>query len=235
MKTAVSILGSILLATLFLGCELIEQDPSLEQDNLPDDNKGAVTIVFNGGPFPAKTLVPPVVMEVSGYDIQGTLEGGGDSFQTSIQVDESFSRSGLTPGLWTILVDARNADGTIIGDGDSTAQISAGSITTVQIEIAPLSEVGTLDLMVQWPKKVFDSDDIVVTLTPAITPDPVFTIKTQDQRREGTYLNSAIPAGYYLLTLRLIGDGVPVWGIAEAVRILAGETTSQIYTYTPPY
>ncbi|MCK5008827.1 MAG: hypothetical protein KAR73_15640, partial [Spirochaetales bacterium] len=138
------------------------------------------------------------------------------------------------PGLWTISVNAINPGGHIIGDGDSTAQISAGSITTVQIEIALLSEVGTLDLMVQWPKKEFDSDDIVVTLTPAITPDPVFTIKTQDQRREGTYLNSAIPAGYYFVTLQLIGDGVLVWGIAEAVRILAGETTSQTYTYTPP-
>ena len=234
MKTALSILGSILLVTLFLGCELIEQDPSLEQGDLPDTDKGAVTIVFNGGLSSSKTLKPPVVMEVNRYDIQGTLEGGGDSFQKTVPVGQSFSQSGLTPGLWTILVDARNADGTIIGDGGSTAQISAGSTTTVQIEIAPLSEVGTLDLMVQWPKKEFDSDDIVVTLTPAITPDPVFTIKTQDQRREGTYLNSAIPAGYYFLTLQLIGDGVPVWGIAEAVRILAGETTSQIYTYTPP-
>jgi len=233
MKIVARILACILLVGLFLGCELIERDSSPEQGEPPDSDKGAVTIVFNSGPL-SKTLVPPAEMVISTYDIQGTIEGGGDGFQETVLVGQSFSQGGLTPGLWTISVGAINPGGIIIGDGVTTAQISAGYTTTVQIEIAPLSEVGALDLMVQWPKKVFDSDDIVVTLTPAITPDPVFTIKTQDQRREATYLNSAIQPGYYFLTLQLIGDGVLVWGIAEAVRILAGETTSQIYTYRPP-
>ena len=236
MKTTTRILVGILLVILFLGCNLIERDLSLERRDLPDKEKGSVTIVINGALPSAKTLVPAVLMVISTYDIQGALDGGGDSFQTTIGVNDPFSHSGLTPGLWTISVDARNADGIIIGDEETTAQITPGSTTTVQIEIAPVTGDGTLDLTIQWPKKAFDSDAVDATLTPTITPDGTlaFRIKTQADLREGTYLNSAIPAGYYFLTLHLIGNSVTVWGIAEAVRILAGETTSQIYTYTPP-
>jgi len=236
MKTTKAIGVGVIVLALFFGCELTEQDLSREQSDLPDEDKGAVTIVINGGLFSAKTLVPAVSMVISTYDIRGTLDGGGDSFQETVPIDQSFSQGGLSPGIWTISVDAINADGVIIGEGETTAPIIAGSQTTVQIEIGPVSGNGTLDLVVQWPKKAFSTDDIDSTLTPAITPDGTltFSIKTQGQNREGTYLNSAVPAGYYFLTLQLIGDGVRVWGIAEAVRILAGETTSQTYTYTPP-
>ena len=231
MKTAARILVGILLVILFLGCSLTERDLSLERRDLPDKEKGSVTIVINGALPSAKTLVPG--MEIKTYDVVGNLVDGDDNFQKTIEVGQSFSQSGLTPGVWTITVDAINEDGIIIGRGGTTAEITAGYITTVQIEIGPLSGNGTLDLTIQWPKKEFGTDDVVVTLTPTITPDPVFTKKTNADLRVGTYLNSAIPAGYYFLTLQLIGDGVPVWGIAEAVRILAGETTSQIYIYPP--
>ena len=231
MKTAARILVGILLVILFLGCNLIERDLSLERRDLPDKEKGSVTIVINGALPSAKTLVPAVLMVISTYDIQGTLEGGGDSFQTTIGVNDPFSHSGLTPGLWTISVDARNADGIIIGDEETTAQITPGSTTTVQIEIAPVTGDGTLDLTIQWPKKAFDSID--ATLTPAITPDGTLEFTIEKDPLEGTYLNSAIPAGYYLLTLHLFSKKVRVWGIAEAVRILAGATTTQTYTYPP--
>ncbi|MBA7568625.1 hypothetical protein ES708_10359 [subsurface metagenome] len=127
--------------------------------------------------------------------------------------------------------------------GGTTAQITALSTTTVQIEVGPLSGDGTLELIIQWPKQELDNEEIVSTITPPVPPDYVstldFTIEKHAQLDTGTSLNSAIPAGYYFLTLRLIGDGVlgdgvTVWGIAEAVRILSGETTSKTYTYTPP-
>ena len=229
MKTAARILVSILLVTLFLGCSLTERELSPERRDLPDKEKGSVTIVFNGGPFPAKTLVPG--MEIKTYDVVGNLVDGDDNFQKTIKVGQSFSQSGLTPGVWTITVDAINEDGIIIGRGGTTADITPWSTTTVQIQIAPLSEQGTLDLKVQGPKKAFDSID--ATLTPAITPDGTLEFTIEKDPLEGTYLNSAIPAGYYLLTLHLFSKKVRVWGIAEAVRILAGATTTQTYTYPP--
>jgi hypothetical protein len=43
------------------------------------------------------------------------------------------------------------------------------------------------------------------------------------------YTNKEIEAGYYLLTLRLYDSVGQFWGIAEAVRIVAGQTTQKTW------
>jgi hypothetical protein len=231
MKTTGAILRAILLVCLVLGCNLVERDLSLEQGDPTDTDKGAVTIVFSSGIFSAKTLTPPVDMDVATLYIQGILQGGGGYFEDTVGVNDPFSQYGLIPGFWDILVDAKNIKGTTIGHGAATAHIVVGSSITVQIEITPLSGQGGLDLTVQWPKKVYSTVRIDAYLTLVGTANPVnlvFDIKPQNPK-DGSYTNNNLATGYYLLTIQMYGDEQFVWGTAEAVRIVAGATTVHVF------
>ena len=59
---------------------------------------------------------------------------------------------------------------------------------------------------------------------------PVFSLIPVKDPMKTTYRNTAIGAGYYLLLLRLYDGGVQFWGMTEAVRIVAGQTTSKTWT-----
>jgi hypothetical protein len=244
MKTAIRMLSTVLLASLIVSCPLLQRDYSAQEPDddieIPDDGLGVLKIDFSADIKDAKSLLPPISMDIGGFAVNGVLDGGNETFSEPVGVGESFSKYGLTPGLWNITVDALNTDepAVTIGRGTTTAQIYAGSVTVVQVMISPLPGIGTLDLTVIWAKKIFGSDSIDATLTPvlpAYAPDGklTFDIKTQGQNREGTFSDDAIPAGYYLLFLNLIGDGVIVLPIVEAVRILDGQITSATFTYTP--
>lgn len=232
MKTATRILMGIFLVIFCVSCRLVERDLSLDQVDPPDNDTGAVTIVFDSGIFSYKTLVPPVDMDIATLYIQGTLQGGGGYFDDTVGVNDPFSQYGLIPGSWDILVDALNAGGDTIGHGEATAPIVAGSVISVQIEITPLSGSGGIDLTVEWPKKDYSTVRIDAYLTLVGSANPVrieFDIKTQNPK-DGSYTNNSIATGYYLLTIQMYGDEQFVWGTAEAVRIIAGETTVSVFS-----
>ncbi len=112
--------------------------------------------------------------------------------------------------------------------------ISAGQVTSAQIQIPPLSGPGALQLTVQWTKGAHSGVSAVsslVSVSTGLDLAPVFSIPGKTPQK-ATYNNPSIEAGYYLLTLQLYDNGVQFWGIAEAVRIVAGQTTSQTWTTT---
>ena len=243
MKAAARIAGLIALVALIASCPLVERNLPAEEAKgetetgaaTPDSDSGTLTIDFSSIFASARTLVP-AGMSISRCDITGTLEGGGDSFAGSVGPGESFSRGGLAVGLWTIEIDAFNAGGTLVGHGETTARITAGSTTTARITIHPVPGNGTLSLTLRWGKSTFQSSSVRAVLSPAITADGTlrFRVRVEGDYRVGTYTSDAVPAGYYVLTLQLIGDGAVVWGTMEAVRIAAGLITEKTWTYAPP-
>jgi hypothetical protein len=241
MKTVIKVLGVLLLVGLVISCPLIGRDysispPDIEDIEVPDDGFGTLQVIFGAGTPAAKTLAPlPVELDIIRYEIEGTLEGGGDSFSASVDAGETLSQTGLTHGSWSISVDAINGDETTIGQGAGTAEIVAGESTTVRIMISPSGGLGTLDLRIEWKKQLFTSEEIVATVTPAIDDSNILNfgeIVEDANLHYGNYVNDAVPAGYYLVMMQLIGDEQQVWGIAEAVIIFEGATTSHTYTYT---
>jgi hypothetical protein len=227
---------------LVISCPLLQRDYSVKDPDggfeIPDDGLGVLKIDFSAGIKGAKNLLPPVSLDVGSYNISGTLEGGGDSFNVTIPVGESVVQGGLVPGLWTITVDALNTDtpAAIIGRGTNTAQIIASTVTSVQITITPLTGNGTLDLRIEYNKNLFSKDTIVATVTPQIDGSSTLTFKkhTLAELRYWTYLNDAVPAGSYVVVLDLREDSQSVWGIRELVLIVEGQITSKTYPYPPP-
>jgi hypothetical protein len=187
-----------------------------------------------------QTLVPPISMQIVSFDVQGTgPDPLNDTFSDLGNTSGVLELSELSPGLWTISVDGRNTDGTIIGHGqtDPPVLISAGQVTDAQITVAPLSGTGALGLTVGWKKGTHPGAAVqcsLLSMSAGTVADlaPDFQLVPKGDPMKAMYSTTTIEAGYYLLTLRLYDAGAQFWGIAEAVRIVAGQTTSQSWTAT---
>ena len=146
----------------------------------------------------------------------------------------------LSPGAWTISVEALNPyvegdpnrGGDVIGNGETDVTITEGTVTPANILITPLSGSGTLSLTVDWTEVTLQRPQFEATLTPSggSPIDLLFTLSPRPNPVKAEYSNADFPAGYYLLILQLRDRGSPVWGIAEAVRIVQDQTTSHTYT-----
>jgi hypothetical protein len=239
MKTAVRVLGLFLLTILLISCPLLQRDYSAQDsgDDLenPDVDLGVLEIDFSTGFAAVKTLSPAVTMDVDHYEVAGQHSEGLDEFSADVDFGNSLTQDGLVFGYWDITVNAINPEGFLIGDAITTVLITTGSTTSTQVTVTPVDGTGTLNLTVQWDKHLFREDGVTATVSPPIEGSDTLTFtEVKDPKlRIDTYPNEAVPAGYYLVTLQLNGDGQQVWSITEAVRILADQTTSATYTYAP--
>ena len=244
MKTALKTLIIVLMVILFISCPLLQRDYSIQQPGddveIPDDGLGVLEINFGTGLESAKSLPTPITMEIGSYTITGMLDGGGSSFDVPGQTGGSFTQNGLVPGLWNITVDGFNTDDppVAIGQGTTTAQITAGATTSVQITILPLPGDGTLEVIAQWSKEVFKKgervDAVIFPVPPVyapggnlLFPDP----GTQGAYRYSSFLSDPIPSGYYLITLQLFVDDVLQKTMVETLRIISGQITTGTVTF----
>ncbi len=69
--------------------------------------------------------------------------------------------------------------------------------------------------------QLIDADDTVQNLT--------FTINGEGN--EGTFSSNAIPAGYYILNVKLLDNNIYTMGAVEIVRIVEGETTTGSFNF----
>ena len=171
----------------------------------------------------AKTIVPDVEMVIASYDISGS---GPDSqtFSDTGITETTYIKNSLKVGAWSITVAARNASGEKIAEKTTAVAITAGETTTASITVIPVVGQGTLSLTLSWPALTIINPSINATLTPnGGSASPItFTIPGDS----ASYFDSTLSSGYYTLAIELKDGSTVVWGLAEAVRILAGEIAS---------
>lgn len=187
-------------------------------------NGDVTKLILNLSMSQSKTILPDIDMEPETYIITGNGPDG-DTFDASTD-ESSIEITGLIFGDWTINVEARNADDTIIGEGEGSTTILSGETSSIEIVVAPLDGVGTLDLTVNWDEEHVEYPEIEAQLIPQIgsTIDLTFLI----DGGTATYSNSALDTGYYTLTFSLFDDGVLCAGAVEVVRIVKDQTTEGI-------
>jgi hypothetical protein len=235
MRSAVVFVIAI-ASILTVGCDLTAHDSTPTDSLLSAGNKGTLVLTIEPGILLGKTLGPPISMEIASFDIRGRgPDPVNDHFESLANTAGFLWQGSLSPGLWTITADARNAAATIIGRGQTNPPvlIAAGAVTNAQITVAPLSGTGVLTLTVEWTKKAHPNASVQCSLISMSTGSdlaPVFTLIPQGDPFKATCSQDPIDAGYYLLLLRAYDAGVQFWGVTEAVRIVAGQTTSQIWT-----
>ena len=174
-----------------------------------------------------KTLLPPISMDTASYTVTGDGPNGA-SFSQSTSGDP-VTVEGLTFGTWTVTVNALNADGTVIGQGQAVATVTIGQNTTLAITVVPLGGTGDLDLSVTWTASL-QNPSIQASLVPPSGPSIGLNFAVSGN--QASYSGSSIAGGYYTLTLQLLEGSFPVMGAVEVVRIVSGQTTSGAYDFS---
>ena len=182
----------------------------------------------NDAIFVARTIEPALDMSIASYDVRGAGPNGATFEQLGL-AGQATTQASLVPGQWTVSVDGRNAQGTVIGAGSGSAQIVAGEITSLTIVIRPIQGNGTLDVTIRWPSGVLSQPWVVASLTPAMENPYSITFSLGGDKLSATYINTRVHSGYYTFVCQLYDGRDVVWGTVEAVRIVAGWTSSRVY------
>ena len=240
----------LILFVAFIGCNLVDRDFSLAEEDFADLTKGSLTLIMNGSAIPTtKTITPPVSMTVASYelifegpDVLASPPDYSGNFITSITSAGLYSKNNLAPGNWTVAVNAYNAVPTQIGainGGDDPAYVSftiaASDTLSLPITVVPISGNGDISLTVTWPDVEVPeaTADIIAYLgvtnissNSGLIPSFGITAGAPDNSAVYSTTGFAMAAGYYPLTLQLHNSGTLYWGWMESVRIVAGQTTS---------
>jgi len=198
-------------------------------------NSDATLKIILSNKMNTKAIEPDISMTVATYNITGVDEDNNAMTPvTNIPVSQtSVEMEGLPGGLWTITVTGLNAAGTSIGSGTGTVNVQEDQNATVAITVIPFTGNGALELTASWDPDLFSTSPFIhAHLIPLgssaddLTNRIVFTINSA----QGTaaYSNSAISAGYYMLSLELTDSSglVNYGGAADVVRIASGRTSS---------
>ncbi len=226
---------------VLVGCDLASRDFSLTEDDFSDLSKGTLMLLFDDSELPTKTIAPdPSDMIVERWEIRGSGPSG-DSFEDLTNTSGVLTRNGLTPGAWTLRVEAFNAVtggimiGAIGGASENTTPftIVGGQVNTLDVTIIPIIGTGTLGLTLDWPSGSVSNPTVDASLTPygSTTPETLTFLPDPPVNDIASYTDSVRVAGYYTIMLQLFEDGSTlVWGHLEAVRVIYQQTTSRTFT-----
>ncbi|MCP4129854.1 MAG: hypothetical protein GY754_02445 [bacterium] len=176
-----------------------------------------------------KTILPNIDMTPAAYTINGTGPNGAE-VNLSIS-DVSVDIPELAFGNWIISVDALNANDQLIARGSGAFSVHTGETTSADITVTPLAGNGTLTVTLEW-----NSDDTEVPSIEAQlinssdeVQDLSFTINSE--KDTGTFSASDIPAGYYVLSVKLLDNNIQTMGAVEIVRIVEGKTSTGSFIF----
>jgi hypothetical protein len=215
---------AVMTALLFAACS----SPVVPPTN--DQQTGSLLVSLTED-INTRMLAPPIDMMAASYKVTGVGPGGAAFSGTT--TGASMTMAGLVVGDWTIMVNASNTAADIIGSGTASAAVMTGVTTEVMVNVIPISGTGSLTLMASWP----EADVPLPTITASLTP--MGTQQSSPQSLDfvisgatASYTSTSVPNGYYALAFTLFSNGVEVTGAADTVRIVTGQTTSGIFSFT---
>ena len=192
------------------------------------ENTGAIKLNIsakNG----TKSMLPDIDMTPAKYNVTGS---GPDSavFVLSI-TDVSVEIPELAFGAWVVTVDALNADDKLIARGSGNFTVHTGETTPAEIIVTPLEGNGTLDITIQWNNEDTEVPLIEAQLINADEEVQDLTFTINGDGNTATFSDTTIPAGYYILNVKLLDNNIYTMGAVEIVRIVDGETTTGNFNF----
>jgi hypothetical protein len=217
-----------LLASLALGaaCSLLASCFGLLSD-LQEHRLGELTIRVADDP--TMSMAPSADLTVAGYDVAGTGPEGATFFRSFS--GSSATQGGLVFGDWTIVVEGKNAGGTILTFGTGTVRVTTGTSQSVSITMKPVAGPGTLALTVSWDPADVPTPTIASQLVPS-QGTPIDLAFSQPSAGQASCTSSAIQNGYYTLVVKLLDNGQLVAGAVDAVLMVADLTTAGSIAFT---
>ena len=215
--SAKSIVLAWALGILILGCP---QSPSP-----PIIAKGSIVVSIQAKVSNARTLLPSIDMNPQSFTVSGTGPLGEYFSQNTAQ--GQISIPDLAAGLWSVTVNAVNADGAAIGTGTVLARVTHEQTVAVSVTVLPFPGTGSLSLAMTWPGASIAQPRILARLFPA-SGSPIDLAFVIDGASARCSVDS-LPAGYYTLTLSLNDNTNNVAGTTDVVRIVQDQSTSGSY------
>lgn len=178
---------------------------------------GSLTVIV-GTP---RTIQPELDLVVTSFSVVATADDGGTLSADSDGPVVSFES--VTPGSWDLAATAFNAAGVPILGAAKSVYVSPRLETSVAMVLEPLLGSGRVELSVLWPET-----GVVEPLVTAILSrgDEERLLNLECAGSACTGVVSDIPSGYHVLTVALSDGEERVTGMADSVRVLAGELTS---------
>jgi len=219
MKTALSIvaLGFVAIAMVLVGC-----------GNPIGDGTGSIALSLDGGVSP-NMLNPDRDMDTSDYNIVIENSSSVEVVNEIVAVGGDMEWGGLTEDTYTITATARNASAVAIGEGSTSADVTAGNTTSATVTVVEYDGTGTLALTASWSSGVVSDPNFGSELDGVdVSGDWVLGVDA------ATYNNAAVAVGLRPVVFRLYDDGVstPVAGFATLARIAKDATTTGVFDLT---
>jgi len=199
-----------------------------------EDLLGSVTVDF-GTFVKARTILPPISMDVTQYEISAT--GPAPNVIAPTIVTEATTFRNLVPGSWSFTVVGMNAAGDPIGGGSGTTNVVIGQTSHLAITVREYTGPGSFKMNLAWEPDTVEyphwdgqlkDRDSIITPMPFVTDQVACTsVSTVENLHEG----------YYAMVVRLYNDPsgtmngtqILATGAAAIVRIAKGYQTTGSY------
>ncbi len=210
MRKHFAALLALLISLALLSCKAGESTTSLRVNI----DRGKRTI----SPTASQLNIQTFVIYTTGPD-------GKSGIQKTVYSD-STTLEGLKIGEWTIRVEGKNNDGTIIATGENKIMLSAAN-NLIEVSLTDLYGKGNLDLEFRWDNNRITNTKLEASMKAQGSDEVIMLTDKLIKNSDYTYSlqMSSLDAGSYVMTGSLYSDSTKVGGFTEAIRISNGVTT----------
>ena len=213
----VAVIGFILVCAVLVSCPFFQSETGV-------GGTGALQIEL--ATVRKRTLLPDLVTDPAYFEISGVGPAERTFFASTSVSTTTFEE--LAIGFWDITAAAHNESGASIGRGSGTTKVRTGEIVSIQLHITPVPGQGAASVSVVWNGFLVAVPEVLGQLRSGLGAviDLPFSIVARGEARADL---TGLEAGYYTMSVSLMDGETVVAGLAEVVRILAGETTEGFY------
>lgn len=173
----------------------------------------------------ASSIVPDVAELVSSYTV--TLSRSGFSDITLSGGQTSFDFPDISPGLWTVTVEAMEENGFVVGRGTDSVDVLENETNSVAISVGPTSTgTGAVDITVTWPSGLVNEVG-TATIAPLGGNAAGISANITGLPLEARY-TALLDSGIYELLMVFRRDGTQVANLVVAVHVYDNVATTEI-------
>lgn len=228
MIRRIIVLGMVILLSLVVAACYSPVHPKSDTPDPAEDAGGSLNLSF--GTAARSTILPvdPDEYTIANYKVNGT---GPDSssFDSGKITGATYTKAGLAPGTWTIVVQAFNSVTTsaVIYEKTLELTILPDQTTIAVVALDKKSGTGTLSMIISWGS-AGAYDEISGTITPEGGAASTLVLEIATDGKSASYAGPRA-AGNYDINLILRKDGTELGTLREAAQIFAGYTSSASY------
>jgi len=219
----------MLVLAVFTSCDDASSSSSEDSSGMYAQKNASVSFIVQYDDT-SKTISPkPALMSVSRFSVQGTGPSG-TTFGPVFSTGSSIEVKDLLPGEWSILAKAYNSNGNELARGEVKCTLQSG-LNRANVSLDTISGEGSVQITLNWKN--------------SFSVDSKFTVKAMFESTSGSkYLETVtaitedckvalkknLPAGSYIMTVKVSDSTGIISGFAEAIRIVANETSIGVVT-----